>query len=305
MCQKGKSFEIAVYEFLKALAPGSKVDFDCKIPDKDTGELRQVDAWVVANIGGHIPVSILISCKDYKRKLNVSHIETFLSEINSTSASTGVIYSSSGFSSAALKKAKVNGISCCQLFRGKPVSLPPKLFFNSYVCKPRLALILDKTTKEKLYNKGVISWDKLLEIKVKKDITLLEAIDRAYINAEKEAISIKNLKNMLPPDWETTIRFSEIDNENDVYTIKIKVLWAIFQGKAECHLFNGSYCFTNNAYLGNMKGPAIDTYDFHPGSSWFEVKRGSQLPKANTVAIFLQADIKKTLETYFKGKNIT
>jgi hypothetical protein len=87
--------------------------------------------------------------------------------------------------------------------------------------------------------------------------------------------------------------------------MKIRVLWAIFQGKTECHLFNGSYCFTNDAYLGSMKSPAIDTYDFHPGSSWFEVKRGSQLPKPNMVAIFSQADIKKTLETYFKGKNIT
>jgi hypothetical protein len=201
MSPKGKSFEIAVYEFLKALAPGSKVDFDCKIPDKDTGKLRQVDAWVVANIGGHIPVSILISCKDYKRKLSVSHIETFLSEINSTSASTGVIYSSSGFSSTALKKAKAKGISCCQLFCGKPTLLPPKLSFNSYVCKPRIALTLDETTKERLYNKGVVSWDKLFEIKVEEDITLLEAIDRAYVNAEKEAISFKNLKNMmLPPD---------------------------------------------------------------------------------------------------------
>jgi hypothetical protein len=281
------------------------VDFDCKIPDKDTGKLRQADAWIVTKIAGHIPISILLSCKDYKRKLNVSHIGTFLSEIDSTSASTGVIYSSSGFSNAALKKAKVNGISCCQLFRGKPASLPPKLFYHSYVCKPRIALMLDETTKEKLYNKGVVFWDELFEIKVEKDITLLEAIDRAYVNAEKEAISLKNLKNMmLPPDWEKTIRFSEIDNENNIYTIKIKVLWAIFQGKAECHLFNGSYCLTNNAYLGNMKGPAIDTYDFHPGSSWLEVKRDSQLPKANMVAIFLQADIKKTLETYFKGKNI-
>ena len=305
MGQKGKSFEIAVYEFLKALAPGSKVDFDCKIPDKDTRKLRQVDAWIVTKIAGHIPISILLSCKDYKRKLNVSHIETFLSEIDSTSASTGVIYSSSGFSNAALEKAKANGISCCQLFCGKPASLPPKLSFNSYVCKPRIALVLDETTKEKLYNKGIVSWDKLLEIKVERDITLLKAIDQAYVNAEKEAISIKNPKNMFPPDWEKIIHFSEIDNEDDIYTMKIKVLWAIFQGKTECHLFKGSYCFTNNAYLGWMEGPAIDTYDFNPGPNWFEVKRDSQLPKANTVAIFLQADIKKTLETYFKGKNIT
>jgi len=301
MGQKGKSFEVAAYEFLKALAPGSKVNFDYKTPDRDTGKLRQADAWIVIKIAEHIPISILLSCKDYKRKLNVSHIETFLSEINSTSASTGVIYSSSGFSSAALEKAKANGISCCQLFRGKPTSLPPKLSFNSYVCKLRIALTLDETTKERLYNKGVVSWDKLFEIKVEKDITLLKAIDRAYVNAEKEAMSIKNLKNMLPPDWETTIRFSEIDNENDIYPIKIKGLWAIFQGKTECHLFNGSYCFTNNAYLGEMRGPVIDTYNFNPGSNWFEVKRGSQLPKANMVAIFSQADIKNNLKTHFKG----
>jgi len=149
VAQKGKQFEKAVYAFVKALSPNSQVFFDHKVPDRDTGTFRQVDAWIETNYGGHIPLTILISCKDYIRKLDISHIGTFINEIHSTSASTGVIYSSSGFSENALKKAETNGVNCCQLFTGKIAPLPPKLIFHSYVCKiKQIAFDFDEESKK-------------------------------------------------------------------------------------------------------------------------------------------------------------
>jgi hypothetical protein len=306
MSKNGKQFEMAVYEFLKALTPNSIVHFDYKVQDRDTGQLRQTDAWIETKIGNHIPLSILISCKDYKRKLNVSHIETFSSEIESTSASTGVIYSSSGFSAAALEKAKAKGINCCQLFCNKPSPLPPKLSLNSYVCKVKgIELVLDEICKQRLYNKGIVSWEKLFKFRVEKDITLLDAISRSYLKEEREVLSRKNSGNMIPQDWESIIRFSEVDNENETYVIKIRVWWAIFKGKTECHLFEGSYCFTDENYRGSMRGPVIDTHSFHPGPDWVEVERGLNLPKAYMTMIFSRPNIKEILENHFRDKNIS
>ena len=302
MNKKGKKFEIAVYEFVKALTPNSQVFFDHTVPDKDTGALRQTDAWVQTTFAGHIPLSILVSCKNYKRKLNISHIETFISEIVSTSASTGIIYSSSGFSPNALKKAKAYGINCCQLFTGRPSPLPETIVFHSYVCKPRIALEINADSKDMLNKKDVEYWDELFRIHVKENLTALDAINKTYISAEKEAMA-KNDYRFMPSPWISTFCFSDIKDENTVYSLTIKGIWAIFKGKTECHLFNGSYCFNNNSYLGNMRTPAIDTYEFHPGTDfWEEVKNIENLPKANMVAIFGQGDIKTTLTEHFKGK---
>ena len=63
MNKKGKKFEIAVYEFVKALTPNSQVFFDHTVPDKDTGALRQTDAWVQTTFAGHIQIG-RASCRE-------------------------------------------------------------------------------------------------------------------------------------------------------------------------------------------------------------------------------------------------
>ena len=207
MAVKGKQFEKAVYDFIKALTQGSQVLFDHKVPDKDTGTLRQVDAWIKTSIAGHIPLSIIVSCKDYKRKLNISHIETFISEIKSTSANTGIIYSSSGFSNTALKKAEMHGINCCQLFTGKPTPLPAKIVYHSYVCKPRVSIEVSKDSKDLLHNKGFEYWDDIFDMIVENNLTSLDALKESYLSMEKEALSTKNLINLLPRGWDFCTSF--------------------------------------------------------------------------------------------------
>lgn len=296
MALKGKQFEKAVYDFLKAISPDSQIFFDYKVPDKDTGVLRQVDAWIKTNYGGHIPLSILISCKDYKRKLNISHIETFISEIQSTCANTGIIYSSSGFSNNALKKAEVHGINCCQLFTGKPTPLPARVIYHSYVCKPRIAIEISNDYKDLLNNKGIIYWNEIFNMNIEDNVTVLEALERSYLELEKEALATKNLKNSLPQCWTSGLQFLETKDNKKTYKITIDVKWAIFKGKTEYHLYKGSYCFNDGAYLGNMRTPAIDTHEFHPGIDfWEEIKDIADLPNPNMVLVFKSPDVKTTL----------
>ena len=164
------------------------------------------------------------------------------------------------------------------------------------MCKPRVAIEVSKDSNELLHNKGIEHWNDIFNMTVEENTTCLDALEELYRSMEKEAILTKNLKNMLPRGWTSTLRFSEINDENNIYTLTTKVLWAIFKGKTECHLYNGSYCFNNNAYLGDMRTPAIDTYEFHPGVGfWEEVKDATNLPNPNMVVIFGGSDFKAVM----------
>lgn len=46
MAKPGRDFEGAVYQFVKMLSPDAQALFNAKVPDRDTGSLRQVDVSV-------------------------------------------------------------------------------------------------------------------------------------------------------------------------------------------------------------------------------------------------------------------
>src|SRR6266478_6159315 len=116
----GRKFEEAVARFVQALDPNAEVTHNVFGKDKDTGERQQMDVLVKTRTLVHFPTTILISCKDYKRKLHVGDIRNFRQELTDSSANQGVIYSSNGFNENALKKAMATGIVCCRLYRDQP-----------------------------------------------------------------------------------------------------------------------------------------------------------------------------------------
>lgn len=106
----GKAFEEAVWRFGRAINPSANVLFDHKVPDRETKRPRQCDVWIETLVRGHWPVTIYVSCKDYGRKIDASHIDNFIRETEARSASMGVIYSRSGFTPGAIEKAKAGRI---------------------------------------------------------------------------------------------------------------------------------------------------------------------------------------------------
>src|SRR5262245_60861561 len=97
-----RQFEKAVARFVAALDPKARVRHDVRPLDKHTRKPRQRDIWVDTSIGGVIPLSILISCKRYKRRLDQQHVDAFHGELLSSGANKGVLYSYSGFTSDAI-----------------------------------------------------------------------------------------------------------------------------------------------------------------------------------------------------------
>ncbi|MGE3108406.1 MAG: restriction endonuclease [Phycisphaerales bacterium] len=136
MARRGEQFEKTVFEFYRGLDADAQVVFDHRVPDRDTKALRQVDVWVTCRLFGHLPISVLISCKDHSRPLDVGEVETFLGEIRSTGATTGVLYGRNGFTENALVKARANSVSCCKMFDGAPPERPSELLLSAYVAHP-------------------------------------------------------------------------------------------------------------------------------------------------------------------------
>src|SRR5262249_37432979 len=138
-----KQFEQAVSAFLEALDPTASVTHDKQIPDTDTRTPRQRDVWIETSFGGHLRITILVSCKRKKSKLNQQDLDAFIGELQSSGANKGVLYAYSGFTKPALEKARIRGISCCVLMEGEAPPIPEVLAFKAYCFRELVTLRVD------------------------------------------------------------------------------------------------------------------------------------------------------------------
>lgn len=269
MSRKGRDFEQAVYHFAKTLDPGAEVIFDHKVRDRDSNSLRQCDVWINAKFADHWPLSILVSCKKHGRKLDVSHVGAFINEKNSTGASAGVIYSKSGFTTNALLKCKANGIVCCQLYGDESANLPQSIFLEQFICKPSLAhFSLVPDSLRKTYG----TWNEVFDILISSNTTqtVLDVIAAKYSEAEHTVVQEAEQSLSFPSDWSLTLHFAEYIIKQP-FSILIDASWKRYKARIEANLVNGSYCLTNDSFMGRITGPSFDTHNSHPGDGWVEV----------------------------------
>jgi len=240
MAGASRDFELAVYNFATAINPNAKVIFDHKVPDRDTGTLRQVDVWIETMIGGHWPISILASCKLQRRKVNISQVGTFCDEVRSTGAGYGVIYSSSGFTKGAFAKAKTNGLACCRLYRGESADMPKALYFRSFLSKTSVHLSLAGP----ITIDGVHTWNDVLDLAVSAgsaQSTVLDRIAERYFAQEQASITLALNKLRFPEPWQSMHTFSLSVDPVQQFQVQLAVRWKRYQGTTEAHLLNGSY----------------------------------------------------------------
>ena len=154
-----KQFEIAVASFLAALEPNARVKQNAYLEDAHTGQPRQRDVFIETTYGGHVGITILVSCKRLIRKINEQDLDAFYGELLSSRANKGVLYSFGGFTGPALQKAKILGISCCILYENKPPELPTVLAYDSYIYWEKLRLVVQDLPLE-----NEITWVELMEL---------------------------------------------------------------------------------------------------------------------------------------------
>ena len=286
----GLAFENAVYAFVNTLDPNAEVLFDHKVPDRDTGTPRLCDVWINAKFGDHWPLSILVSCKDHKKKLNVNDIGTFRDEIRSTGASTGVIYSKSGFTKPAIEKARANGIACCRLYENEPSDMPNIFAFESYAFTPQVKI----TLVEEIYDPMIKTWGDLFKL-TENGTPLVELIEVAYLDAEKKSVE-ESKQFGKPYNWELTLRIVP-DNWTDELELKVYGNWKKYRGKMEATLYNGSYSISNNSFKGTISGPWVDTKGATPGDAWIEIENEKfEMSQNRIIAILYSGHVKDALK---------
>ncbi len=105
-----REFEKLVALIERHLSPkGATINSPDLIPDKITGELREVDASIRYQVGS-VPLLITIECRKRASKEDSTWIEQLASKRDDIGASATVAVSSTGFSEPAIKKARFHGI---------------------------------------------------------------------------------------------------------------------------------------------------------------------------------------------------
>ena len=103
-----KQYETYVFNLLRANFPGADIQKDVRLPGMRSNTQRQIDILVKQQVTG-LNITIAFDCKNYNRKLNVRHVETFLSTLEDIGVSKGVIITGRGYSKAARDRARQGG----------------------------------------------------------------------------------------------------------------------------------------------------------------------------------------------------
>lgn len=111
---KWKRFEEFVGNLQKQISPQAKVTIDDHIEGRRSGVQRQIDISVRQTVGQFNLLTVL-ECKDHKDPIDVKGVEDFLGLAEDVGANKAAIVSSSGFTDAAIARAKDAGVDLFRL----------------------------------------------------------------------------------------------------------------------------------------------------------------------------------------------
>ena len=100
-----KEFEELITKIQTQLAPNAEVLHDQQLPGRKSGRSRQIDVLVRDKIGQY-DILIIIDCKDYKRPVDVKHVEAFYGLLDDVGAQKGVLVCPAGFTKTAKSRAE-------------------------------------------------------------------------------------------------------------------------------------------------------------------------------------------------------
>jgi len=99
-----KDYEIYIHKHFKRQFPDATITHNVSCVGIISKTKRQIDILVEGKIAG-FELSVIIECKYFNRKVNVKHVESFLSFLNDLKASKGILITNEGFSKAAFNRA--------------------------------------------------------------------------------------------------------------------------------------------------------------------------------------------------------
>ncbi len=106
---KWKKFEKLVAGIHALKMQGAEVKFNDHIPDRVTGDDRQIDVSIRFKQGFY-DYLVIVECKDYDSNVPMEKVEAFHTKMGDVGANHGIMVSPKGFQKGAIKKAEFYGI---------------------------------------------------------------------------------------------------------------------------------------------------------------------------------------------------
>jgi hypothetical protein len=105
MPKRSNYFQRLVLLVRNHIAAGATVTESAELIDKVTGAKREVDICIEGTVGG-VPTIVSIECRAFMRKADVTWVEEMTHKHNDLPTDVLILYSRSGFTKAAVDKAK-------------------------------------------------------------------------------------------------------------------------------------------------------------------------------------------------------
>lgn len=270
MAVPGKSFERAVYEFYKQLDPHADVRFDHRVPDRYGGTLRQADVWVTHRIFGNLSVTILISCKDHARPLDITAIDSLMSEMAAMGATNGVLYSRSGFTKSAITKARELKISCCMLFADAPPELPSELVVEAFFANPCYRMLVTTRASDPPAD---LCWRSVTWGTADlggQSVGFGEVITYYCAAFLAQSLGPQSIGEAVPGKWgEGTASVPwPASSKWPEFRLELAFVWEWFRGRLNAYRLNGSLNVGDRGFVGSASLPPISLFAPPDAASW-------------------------------------
>jgi hypothetical protein len=122
---------VATLERILANSENASIEVRKKLPDRDTGRLREHDVVIIWRQQHHTIVTA-IECRDRSRRVGVPDVEAFADKCEHTGVHHGVMVSASGFTETARVKALKRGITFLDLREAQAFDWMGMEFFVGY-----------------------------------------------------------------------------------------------------------------------------------------------------------------------------
>src|SRR5262245_24130452 len=103
--KKWRRFEEVVSSVQRAYAPNAEVSTNVRVLGRQSKTYRQVDIAVRTRVG-QFELFIAIDCKDYREKVDVKDVETFIGLVHDVGANQGALVTTKGYTAAAKTRAE-------------------------------------------------------------------------------------------------------------------------------------------------------------------------------------------------------
>lgn len=123
-----REYENGVADVLRyIMGDTATVALDVQLPGSRSGTLRQIDVLVTGEFRGFGEATLVVDCKQWNTRLDVTDVEAFLAFLDDVGADLGLLVATSGYSAAAKRRARdARGVRAEVLTHGELAQWSPR-----------------------------------------------------------------------------------------------------------------------------------------------------------------------------------